>query len=132
MILVVSGHVTGHRGNIHLYFQFEMKNHPFCLLWSRQTHVARRMWCRDLCQPQSCNYSSGRNSSSIWPHFRWSGETSRGRIRNMSSSRRRTVWGRNLCSMLWRPIVSMTGNGLNIIDIDMLRNLTLLYTLFEN
>ena len=69
MILVVSGQVTGHHGNIRLYFQFEMKNHPFCLLWSRQTHVARRMWCRDLCQPQSCN-SSGRNSSSILPHFR--------------------------------------------------------------
>ena len=51
MILVVSGHVTGHSENVRLYFQFEMKNYPFCLLWSRQTHVARRMWCRDLCQP---------------------------------------------------------------------------------
>ena len=57
--------VTAQPGNIRLYFQFEMKNYPFCLLWSRQTLVARRMWCRDLCQPQSCNYSSGRNSSSL-------------------------------------------------------------------
>ena len=57
--------VTGHRGYIRLYFLFEMKNYPFCLLWSRQTHVARRLWWRALCQPQSCNYSSRRNSSSL-------------------------------------------------------------------